>query len=37
MGLWANSLLIFNSIREHGTQSVRRLADRTGLSKKEGQ
>jgi Family of unknown function (DUF6399)/IclR helix-turn-helix domain len=33
MGLWANSVLIFNSIREHGQQSVRRLAERTGLSK----
>lgn len=33
MGLWAKSLLIFNAIRDHGKQSVRRLADRTGLSK----
>jgi hypothetical protein len=33
MGLWAKSVLIFNAIREHGTQSVRRLAERTGLSK----
>jgi hypothetical protein len=33
MGLWAKSVVIFNSIREHGKQSVRRLADRTGLSK----
>ena len=33
MGLWANSLRIFNSIREHGKPSVRRLAERTGLSK----
>lgn len=33
MGLWAKSLLIFNSIREHGQQSIRRLAERTGLSK----
>jgi hypothetical protein len=33
MGLWAKSLLIFNAIREHGKQSVRRLANRTGLSK----
>ena len=33
MGLWAKSVLIFNSIREHGQQSVRRLAERTGLSK----
>jgi hypothetical protein len=33
MGLWAKSLLIFNAIRQHGKQSVRRLAERTGLSK----
>jgi Family of unknown function (DUF6399)/IclR helix-turn-helix domain len=33
MGLWAKSVRIFNSIREHGQQSVRRLAERTGLSK----
>jgi hypothetical protein len=33
MGLWAKSVVIFNAIREHGKQSVRRLADRTGLSK----
>jgi len=33
MGLWAKSVFIFNSIREHGPQSVRRLAERTGLSK----
>src|ERR687895_813705 len=33
MGLWSKSVLIFNSIREHGQQSVRRLAERTGLSK----
>jgi Family of unknown function (DUF6399)/IclR helix-turn-helix domain len=33
MGLWAKSLLIFNAIREHGQQSIRRLAERTGLSK----
>src|SRR6266581_1106859 len=33
MGLWATSVFIFNSIREHGPQSVRRLAERTGLSK----
>ncbi|MHC4157065.1 MAG: DUF6399 domain-containing protein [Planctomycetota bacterium] len=33
MGLWAKSLLIFNAIREHGMQSVRHLANRTGLSK----
>jgi Family of unknown function (DUF6399)/IclR helix-turn-helix domain len=33
MGLWAKSIVIFNSIRDHGKQSIRRLADRTGLSK----
>ena len=33
MGLWAKSIVIFNAIREHGRQSVRCLAGRTGLSK----
>src|SRR5712691_6358863 len=33
MGLWAKSVVIFNALREHGRQSIRRLADRTGLSK----
>src|SRR5205814_2602590 len=33
MGLWAKSVGIFNAIREHGNQSIRSLADRTGLSK----
>jgi hypothetical protein len=33
MGLWAKSVVIFNAIREHGTQSIRSLADRTGLAK----
>jgi hypothetical protein len=33
MGFWAKSIVIFNSIREHGKQSVRRLSERTGLSK----
>jgi DNA-binding transcriptional ArsR family regulator len=33
MGLWAKSVRIFNAMREHGKQSVRRLAERTGLSK----
>jgi DNA-binding transcriptional ArsR family regulator len=33
MGLWAKSLLIFNSIRENGKQSIRELARRTGVSK----
>jgi hypothetical protein len=33
MGLWAKSVCIFNSIREHGQQSIRRLAEQTGLSK----
>jgi hypothetical protein len=33
MGLWTKSVVIFNAIREHGKQSIRSLADRTGLSK----
>jgi hypothetical protein len=33
MGLWAKSVVIFNSIHEHGKQSIRCLAERTGLSK----
>ena len=33
MGLWAKSVVIFNAIREYGQQSLRSLADRTGLSK----
>ncbi len=33
MTLWANSVRIFNAIREHGKSSIRRLAERTGLSK----
>jgi Family of unknown function (DUF6399)/IclR helix-turn-helix domain len=33
MGLWAKSVVIFNSIRDYGKQSIRSLADRTGLSK----
>src|SRR5919199_7002145 len=33
MGLWAKSVVIFKAIREHGKQSIRRLAERTGLSK----
>jgi hypothetical protein len=33
MGLWAKSVGIFNSICAHGKQSIRSLADRTGLSK----
>ena len=33
MGLWAKSVRIFNAIRENGKQSIRRLAERTGLSK----
>src|SRR5499426_2844694 len=32
MGLWAKSVVIFNAIYEHGKQSIRSLADRTGLS-----
>ena len=34
MGLWAKSIGIFNAIRDHGKQSIRSLADRTGLSKR---
>ena len=33
MGLWGKSVVIVNALREHGKQSVRRLAERTGLSK----
>jgi DNA-binding transcriptional ArsR family regulator/tellurite resistance protein len=33
MGLWAKSVVIFSAIREHGKQSIRSLAERTGLSK----
>ena len=33
MGLWAKSIDIFNAIREHGKQSIRSLADRTGLTR----
>jgi hypothetical protein len=33
MRLWAKSIVIFNAIREYGHQSIRSLADRTGLSK----
>src|SRR5262252_7913364 len=33
MGLWAKSVVIFHAIREHGKQSIRSLADRTGFSK----
>jgi Family of unknown function (DUF6399)/IclR helix-turn-helix domain len=33
MGLWAKSVVIFNAMCEHGKQSVRHLAARTGLSK----
>ncbi|MFL6180521.1 MAG: winged helix-turn-helix domain-containing protein, partial [Actinomycetes bacterium] len=33
MELWAKSVVIFNAICEHGKQSVRHLAARTGLSK----
>jgi hypothetical protein len=34
MGLWAKSVRIVNAIREHGTQSIRSLAERTGFSKR---
>src|SRR5262250_110731 len=33
MGLWAKSIIIFNALRDHGKQSLRSLAERTGLSK----
>jgi len=33
MGLWGKSVVIINAMREHGTQSIRSLADRLGLSK----
>jgi Family of unknown function (DUF6399)/IclR helix-turn-helix domain len=33
MGLWAKSVVIFHAMREHGKQSIRRLAEQTGLSK----
>jgi hypothetical protein len=33
MGFWAKSVVIINSIREHGKPSLRSLAERTGLSK----
>jgi hypothetical protein len=33
MGLWAKSVGIFNAIRQHGRQSIRSLAHRTGISK----
>ena len=33
MGFWSKSVRIFNTIREHGTQSIRQLAHHTGLSK----
>jgi hypothetical protein len=33
MGLWAKSIGIFNALRAYGKQSIRSLADRTGLSK----
>ena len=33
MGFWAKSLLVFKGLCENGTQSVRRMAHKTGLSK----
>src|SRR3989475_12471851 len=33
MTFWAKSLRVFNCLWEHGTQSVRRIAHKTGLSK----
>jgi DNA-binding IclR family transcriptional regulator len=32
MTLWAKSLRVFNGLCEHGTQSVRRIAHKTGFS-----
>lgn len=36
MGLWDKSLSIVKGLRDHGKQSVRRLAQQTGLSKSSG-
>lgn len=36
MGWWTKSVVIFNALREYGQQSIRSLADRTGLSKSSG-
>ena len=33
MGFWAKSLRIFKCLCDHGTQSIRQLAQRTGLAK----
>src|SRR5262245_34492260 len=33
MGLWTKSRRIFNCLCDHGTQSVRRIAQKTGFSK----
>jgi hypothetical protein len=33
MGVWAKSLQIFNGLCDHGKQSVRRMAQKTGFSK----
>jgi transcriptional regulator with XRE-family HTH domain len=33
MGFWAKSRQIYSSLREHGKQSIRQLAEHTGLSK----
>ena len=33
MGFWDKSLLIFKCLCEHGRQSIRHLAQQTGLSK----
>jgi hypothetical protein len=35
-GLWAKSVVMIHAIRAHGKQSIRSLADRTGLSKSSG-
>jgi hypothetical protein len=36
MTFWATSLRIFNGLWEHGTQSVRQMAHKTGFSKSSG-
>jgi hypothetical protein len=37
MGFWAKSVRIFKYLGDHGTQSVRRVARQTGLSKRSVQ
>jgi DNA-binding IclR family transcriptional regulator len=33
MGFWAKSLRIFNALRDNATQSIRHVAQQTGLAK----